>query len=96
MQDFFDSLGKRINDTLDEVGKRAEDTMEVQKYKSEVRSLKRGNERDMYDIGRIVYERFKDGDIVDLDFVALCEAIEKRDQRIEECKEEIERIKGMA
>lgn len=95
MQDFFEDLGKKIGETIDEMGKKAEDTLEVQKYKSQIHSLKRGNERDYAEIGRIVFERFKEGDIVDLDFVSLCEGIEKREEQIEDYKKEIDRIKGV-
>ena len=48
----------------------------------------------MTEIGRLVYERFKQGEVVDTDFIALCEAIEKRGEQTEVCKQEIARIKG--
>lgn len=95
MQDFFDGLGKRIGETIDEMGKKAEDTLEIQKYKNEIHTLKRGNERDFAEVGRLVFERFKVGEIVDLDFVSFCEGIEKREEQIEEYKKEIDRIKGV-
>ena len=43
----------------------------------------------------MVYEKFKDGEISDLDYVAMCEAIEKRDRETRRLEEEIERIKGV-
>lgn len=95
MQDFFDGLGKRIGETIDEMGKKAEDTLEIQKYKNEIHTLKRGNERDYAEIGRQVFARFKEGDIVDLDFVPLCEGIEEREEKMEDYKQEIDRIKGV-
>ena len=95
MQDFFDDLGKRIGETIDEMGKKAEDTLEIQKYKSQIHMLKRGNERDYAEIGRLVFERFKEGEIGDLDSVSICEGIEKREQQIEGYKQEIDRIKGV-
>lgn len=94
MQDFFDGLGKRIGETIDEMGKKAEDTLEIQKYKNEIHTLKRGNERDFIKMGRHVFERFKDGEIVDLDLVSFCEEIEKREERIDGYRQEIDRIKG--
>ena len=59
MADFFGELGKKISDTAMDIGKRAEDTFEVQKIKSDIRSMKRANERDLKDIGRMVYEKFQ-------------------------------------
>ena len=62
--------------------------------KNEIYGLKRDSERDMTEIGRLVYERFKQGEVVDTDFIALCEAIEKREEQTEVCEQEIARIKG--
>ena len=70
------------------------DTLEIQKIKSNVRSLKRANERDLADIGRIVYEKFQSGEVSDMDYVTLCEEIEKRDEEIEKQEEEIVKIQG--
>ena len=74
MSDFFDTIGKRISDTVDDLGKKAGDTIDIQKKKNEIYGLKRDSERDMTEIGRLVYERFKQGEVVDTDFIALCEA----------------------
>ena len=43
----------------------------------------------------MVYEKFKDSEISDLDYVAMCEAIEKRDKEMERLEDEIDRIKGV-
>ena len=59
MSDFFDTIGKRISDTVDDLGKKAGDTIDIQKKKNEIYGLKRDSERDMTEIGRLVYERFK-------------------------------------
>ena len=61
MSDFFDTIGKRISDTVDDLGKKAGDTIDIQKKKNEIYGLKRDSERDMTEIGRLVYERFKHG-----------------------------------
>lgn len=95
MADFFDDLGRKITDMADVIGKKAEDTIETEKLKSRVRSLKRANERDLIEIGQMVYDKFKHGEISDLDYVKLCESIEKRDEEKEKYEEEIRRIKGV-
>ena len=48
----------------------------------------------MTEIGRLVYERFKQGEVVDTEFIARCEAIEMREEQTEICEQEIARIKG--
>lgn len=95
MTDFFDELGKTISDVAEDFGKKAEDTIEIQKIKGQIRSLKRANERDLLDIGRMVYDKFQRGEITDLDWVSLCESIENRTEEIERQEEEIVRIKGV-
>lgn len=93
MADFFDDFGKKLADTASDLSKKAGDTWEVQKLKSEIRMLKRGNQRDFEDIGKSVYEKFTKNEIQDMDMIALCEAIEKRDEQIEKYEEQIVRIK---
>lgn len=93
MADFFDEFGKRISDMASDISRKAGDTLEIQKIKSEVRLLKRGNQRDFVDIGKAVYEKFTKNEIQDMDMIALCEAIEKREEEIERYEEQIVRIK---
>ena len=93
MSDFFEDLGKRITEVADDIGKKAGDTFEVERRKSQIRSLKRANERDFIEIGHMVYDKFRGGEVSDLDYTALCEAIEKRDEEVSKHEEEIQRIK---
>ena len=94
MADFFNVLGKKISDVAEDLGRKTEDTVEIQKIKSNIRSLKRANERDLIDIGKMVYDKFHDGEISDIDYVTLCEAIEKREEEIERMEAEVKKIKG--
>lgn len=93
MADFFGEFGKRVSEIASDLGKKTEDTLEIQKIKSNIRALKRGNERDYMDIGKAVYEKFKKSEILDMSLVAFCEEIEKREEEIEKQEKEIARIK---
>ncbi len=93
MADFFDDLGRCISEAASEIGKRTEETIEIQKLKSKIRSLKRSSERDYIDMGKAVYEKFQKQEVLDLELVPFCEAIEKREEEIEKHEEEISRIK---
>lgn len=93
MADFFKDMEKKVTEVVNELGKKTGDTIEIQKIKSDIRSLQRANNRDFLDIGRMVYEKFQDGEIRDTDYITLCEAIEKREEMIEHQKEEIQRIR---
>lgn len=93
MADFFEELGKRISDVASDLGKKTEDTIEIQKIKGDIRSLQRANDRDLMDLGRMVYDKFQKGEIADTDYIDLCGNIEKREEEIEKQEEEIARIK---
>ena len=93
MADFFEDLGKKITEVADDLGRKAGDTIETQKLKSQVRSLRRANERDYLDIGRMVCEKFHDGELFGTDFITICEAIEKRDEEIEKKETELDKFK---
>ena len=92
MADFFEQLGKKISDVAEDFGKNTEDTLEVQRIKSQIRSLDRANERDYIEIGKKIYEKFKAGEVADLEYIALCESIEKREEEAVQCQEEIRKI----
>lgn len=92
--DFFEDFGKRISDVAGEIGKKTEETLEVQKIKSDIRSLNRGNARDYEEIGKAVYARYQKGEAVDGDMTALCESIEHRKLRVKELEDEIASIRG--
>ena len=77
----------------DDLGRKAGDTIETQKIKSQIRSLKRANERDYLDIGRMVYEKFQDGELFGTDYITICEAIEKRSEEIERKETELDKFK---
>lgn len=51
MADFFKDVEQKISEVVEELGKKTGDTLEIQKIKSDIRSLKRANERDLIDIG---------------------------------------------
>lgn len=106
MKEFLENLGKKIAETAEVVGKKTGDVVdtvaqktgeivEEQKMKSQIRTLKKGNNRDFTDIGKMIYEKFKSGEVVDMQFVELCEAIEKRDEAIEVFKKQIADLKDL-
>ena len=95
MADFFDTLGQRISDVATDLGKKTEDTLEIQKIKSDIRGLKRANDRDFRDIGLMIYEKYEKGEEMEESYREICEAISKREDDIERQEEEIVRIKGV-
>lgn len=95
MGEFFEDLGKRITETAEVVTKKTEEVVEIQKIKSQIRVMERNNERDFKDIGKIIYDRFKKGEVLNAKVVELCEAIESREESIETYIKEVAERKGV-
>ena len=91
----LENLGKTLSDTAEAESKKTKEEVEVQKIKSQVRGMERSNDRDFQDIGKMIYDKFKKGEVVDTAFIELCEAIEGREQAIEEAGKKIAELKGL-
>lgn len=94
MKDFWEDLGKRIGETAESVTSMAGDAIEIQRMKSQMRSLARGNAVDLMELGHTIYDRYKAGDEVEEGVKALCDAIRDREESISEYEKKIAEIKG--
>ncbi len=94
MKDFFEDLGKRLGETAETMSNKAGDAIEIQKLKSQIRSLARGNAVDLMELGKTIYDRFKAGEEVEESAKGLCEAIQNREASMENYEKKIARIKG--
>ena len=88
-------VAKKTEEAVEVVAKKTEETVEVQKIKSQIRVMERNNERDFQEIGKIIYDQFKKGKVIDTEFVELCEAIEEREVSIDDYKKQVAEIKGL-
>lgn len=95
MKEFFEDLGKFITETAGNVGKKTEEVMEVQKLKSQIRSLERSNQGDLTDLGKIIYERFRKEEAVDGELEVICEEIRKRRMIITAFEKKLADMKGV-
>ncbi len=94
MKDFFEDLGKRLGETAETMTNKAGEAIEIQKLKSQVRTLARGNAVDLMELGKTIYDRFKAGEEVEESAKGLCEAIQNREASMENYEKKIARIKG--
>lgn len=94
MRSFFEDLGKRLGETAETVTSKAGEAMEIQKLKSQIRSLERENDSDLAELGLAVYDQFKDGAELGEEAAGLCEAIQSREESIAECMQKISDLKG--
>lgn len=94
MRNFLEDLGKRLGETAESVTNKAGEAMEIQKLKSQIRTLERENDSDLAELGLAVYDQFKAGTEVGEEAVGLCEAIQSREESIAECLQKISDVKG--
>ena len=94
MKTFFEDLTKRLGETAEFVGNKANEAMEVQRLKNQIRTLERNNEDDLAELGRVLYEKFLNGEELEAEEEALCEAIQDREESIEEYNEQIVELRG--
>ena len=47
MADFFEEFSRRVSDVASDITKKTGDTLEIQKIKSNVRTLKRANDEEI-------------------------------------------------
>lgn len=94
MKTFWEDLGKKFGETAETVTNKAGEVMEIQKLKSQIRALERGNESDYIDLGRMVYEQFLQGETMSIEAAGLCEAIQSREESIGEYEKQIADVKG--
>ena len=94
MKDFFGDLGKRIGETAETMTNMAGEAIEIQRLKSQIRTLARGNAVDLMELGKSIYDRYKAGGEVEESAQALCDAIKDRESTIDEYEKKISKIKG--
>lgn len=94
MKSFFEDLGRKIGETAETVTNKAGEAVEVQRLKNQIRALERGNERDYMELGKMVYDHYKAGEVVDAEAISICEAIQNREESIEKYEKDISDVKG--
>lgn len=88
-------VANKTGEVVEVVANKTEQTIEVQKIKSQIHVMRRSNDRDFKDIGKMIYHKYKKGEEVEEQYKELCEAIEERENCIVEAKAEIAKIKGL-
>lgn len=93
--EFFDELGKTITDAADKVGKKTEQVIEIQRVKTQISSMERNIEKNISELGEIIYEKYQLGEELDQEFIPVCEEIQRRKVLLEQYKEEVAEMKGL-
>ena len=72
------------------VGKKTTDTVESVKVKGKVSSEEKAIKATLLEIGKFVWDRFEEGEIVSEDLIPLCETIRDHYHNIETYKKDLE------
>ena len=78
MSELFNTLKEQIKGFAGSVSKKTGEVVDTQKLKSQIRSLEKGNAQDYEELGRMVFEKYSNGEAVSADASALCETIRER------------------
>ena len=96
--DDVEQLGKRVADTLydaaDTVGKKTGEVVETHKLKNQIYTMRRENAKDWLEMGRSLYEAYKNGKAHSEDFHEICEKIREREEEILACEKKVSEMKG--
>ena len=94
MKDFFEDLGKRLGETAETVTNKASEAIEIQRLKSKVRGLARENAVDLMEMGRMIYDSYKEGGEVGEEAEQLCRSISGREDSMKKFNKKIAELKG--
>lgn len=92
--DFFNNLRQTLSDTAEVVGKKTEELLEVQKLRNRIRTAQRQVEQDYRKLGHMVFERFVEGETMDLELSEVCDHLIQVRNQIASFEEELARKKG--
>lgn len=93
MKELLDDIVDRISEAADQVGKKADEVIETQRIKNKIRGLEKDNRRNFRDLGRMIYEKYQNGEEVEEEYIPFCEAVKEREEQIRSCEIELIRVK---
>ncbi len=89
MKDIFYEFGQKVGEVADQVGKMTEEAIETQKLKSQIRKLSKNNEEQFVLIGRMIYQQYQNGEILEEKYCNICEEIRVRNQEIDSIRRQL-------
>ncbi len=90
----FESIGEVASGAFDTISAAASDTIEVQKRKSRINSARKIVEADYVKIGKVIYDRFVEGQFSDEELACLFNEISESKVKIRDLETEIDFIKS--
>lgn len=93
-RDFFDELGDTITKATKNLGKKANEFYETQKIRGRISSEEHMIRKLKCDIGNLIYEKYKDGEMPEKALKGFCEEICQHEQIIKGYEETAADMKG--
>lgn len=90
MSDVLNDIGKKVMETFDGLTKKADEVITIQGLKSKQRQAQRAIDDCYYELGKIVYGKYKDGVNVAEEAKEFCAKVEEQFGVIAKLDEEIE------
>jgi ribosomal protein L40E len=94
MAGFFGDIGKKVSSAAQAAAKKSGELVEVTKINMEINKTEEIIKKQEIEIGKKVYENFKDG-TVDETYKELCETIKISEDKVKELKSKIMDVKGL-
>ncbi|MEW9097378.1 MAG: hypothetical protein AB2417_20075 [Clostridiaceae bacterium] len=86
-------IAKTVGDGAATVAKKSGEIVETSKLNLNISSEKNNIEKLYKEIGEMIFEKYKNGAMIDVDLEEACKSIEESHKNIEKIKEKIEEIK---
>lgn len=96
MDEFLKTLRQTISETAEAVGKKTEDLVEIQKLRVRIRTAQRDAELEYKKLGHLIFERFVEGEAMDVQLTEVCEQILKIQEKITDCQDQLAKKKGQS
>ena len=90
----FEELGDTISRTAKAISEKADGFLEIQKMNSKVNAQKRQIGKSLEKLGALVYQRYVDGEQMDLELSGICDEVTQHKMAKAEYEEELARLQG--
>lgn len=89
---FFDDALNKAKETIDVVGQKTGEAVNVQKLRFEIAAVENKREKDLRELGRLCFAKYKNSDNVPADIADIVAAIKEKSVRIGALKTEIAKV----
>ena len=90
----LEELGQMFSSAAEAVGSKAEEAVKVTKIKRDIHTLKSANIQDFQEIGKLIYNRYLNDEVLDSVIMDICDTISNREDNIKEKRGDLSNIRG--